>query len=390
MGKDKKILIVTNYFPPEKGAASNRMFSLVKGLSENHYSVSVVCPLPNYPQGKIADDYSGKLFQKKKESFGTIYRLWLWPSNSENKFIRMLSMLSFSLSLTLFFILKPIPKKVIIQYSPVFVGFTAVFWARLFSKKIILNVSDLWPLAGLEMGLLKKGFYYSILTKMERFCYQRANLILGQSKEILAHIEKLGVEKRLFLYRNFPDFKPPNISETKKVEGDIKLVYAGLLGVAQGLFKVCSTITFPENSSLHIFGAGPEANKIKALKKKNVFYHGEINREILHQKINDYQVGFVPLANRIYGSVPSKIFELSRLGLPILYFAGGEGEDIVKSKKIGWVIPVNNMEHFQSFIDSLSFEKLRDFQKKEVQRNAISSFNFKEQFLKLLLEIERN
>ena len=75
MGKDKDILVITNYFPPEKGAASNRMYSLVKGLSENNYSVSVVCPLPNYPLGKIADEYRGKLFQKKKEFDKNIFRL---------------------------------------------------------------------------------------------------------------------------------------------------------------------------------------------------------------------------------------------------------------------------------------------------------------------------
>jgi hypothetical protein len=72
-----------------------------------------------------------------------------------------------------------------------------------------------------------------------------------------------------------------------------------------------------------------------------------------------------------------------------LYFAGGEGADIVKNKELGWVIPVNNLGHLQHFVDTIDAEKLNDLQKKVVQRNAESSFNFKEQFLRLLLEIER-
>ena len=153
---NKEILIITNYYPPEKGAASNRIFLLVKGLSDNDYKVQVVCPFPNYPHGKIFPGFQKKLFSKTEEKHRTVNRLWLWPSNSSNKFIRLLSMLSFSFSLALFLIFKKTPKKVFIQYSPVFVGFTAVFWASLFRKKIILNVSDLWPLAGLEMGLIIK------------------------------------------------------------------------------------------------------------------------------------------------------------------------------------------------------------------------------------------
>jgi glycosyltransferase involved in cell wall biosynthesis len=388
MGKSKEILVVTSYYPPEKGAASNRLFSLVKGLSENDYSVTVVCPLPNYPHGIVFNDLKSSFFYKKKETYGTIYRLWIWPSNSENKFIRMLSMLSYSLSLSLFFILKRLPNKIIVQYSPVFVGFTSVFWGRIFGKKVILNVSDIWPLAGLEMGLLKKGFYYSLLTKMEGFCYSGSKLILGQSKEILAHIERFGVNKPLFLYRNFPEFTPPNIEDLPKVDGNIKLVYAGLLGVAQGLFKICSSISFPEKVSLHIYGTGPEAGKIKELNASNVYYHDEIEREELHEKLQDYQLGFVPLTNRIYGSVPSKIFELSRLGLPVLYFAGGEGEDIVKNNKLGWIVPVNNINALQNFIADLGVEKLKTFPKKEIQNNALDCFNFSEQFLRFINELE--
>jgi len=384
--KNKEVLIITNYFPPEKGAASNRLFSLVKGLSENEYNVKVVCPLPNYPQGKIFDGYRWKIFLKSKESFGTLYRLWIWPSNSSNKFLRLLSMLSFSLSLSLFFIFSKTPKKVLIQYSPVFVGFTSAFWASLFRKKIILNVSDLWPLAGLEMGLLSKGFYYSLLSKMETFCYRNAHLILGQSKEILTHIEKKGVSATLFLYRNYPDFKPQKPIE-KTTDKELKIVYAGLTGVAQGLHKICSSINLPKHISLHIYGAGSEAEQLKSLQKENIFYHGEIKREELHHKIQEFHLGFVPLANRIYGSVPSKVFELSRLGIPVLYMAGGEGENIVMDHQLGWVVPVNDINKLQSFMDVITIESLLQFPKLTVQNNATHYFDFSKQFNQLLEKI---
>lgn len=386
--KDKEILIVTNYFPPEKGAASNRIFSLAKALSNSNYNVSIVCPLPNYPKGNIFTEFKGKLFSKKEEEFSSTYRLWLWPSNSSNKFIRLLSMLSFSFSLSLFFIFKKNPKKIIIQYSPVFVGFTSVFWSFLFKKKVVLNVSDLWPLAGLEMGLLKKGMYFSLLSKMETFCYRKSHLILGQSQEILDYIKKQGIKKPLFLYRNIPDFKPPLVKNEPKIQ-EIKIVYAGLLGIAQGLYSICKNLKLPDHIQLHIYGNGPEAESINTLQKSNVFYHGEIDRELLNEKIEEFQIAFIPLKNRIYGSVPSKIFEQSCLGIPLLYYAGGEGELLVRNFKLGWTLPVNDSEALQSFIDQLTQEKLNEHPKIEVQKNAVNAFNFKNQFEKLISEIEK-
>ncbi len=376
---EKEILLITNYFPPEKGAASNRMFSLAEGLGKAGFKVKVVCPLPNYPTGKVFKDYSGKISTSENVSFGKITRLWVWPSNSANKFLRLLSMVSFSISLVLFFIFTKTPKKIFIQYSPVFVGFTAVCLGRLFSKKIILNVSDLWPLAGLEMGILKKGTYYSLLLKMERYCYRNADLIVGQSNEILVHISNFEKEKTSFLYRNIPDFEAPTITQLSFSE-EIKIVYAGLLGVAQGIFENCQRITFANNVSLHIYGAGPESEKIQDLKKQNIHFYGELSREDLHNELQNYDIAFIPLIKRIYGSVPSKIFEYTRLGLPVLYFAGGEGEDIVKKESLGWVVEVNDIKTLQDFINTISTTELNRFPKEAVQKNSVSAFDFKKQF----------
>lgn len=375
----KEILLITNYFPPEKGAAPNRMYGIAQGFGKADYSVNVVCPLPNYPNGKIFKNYRGKLTVSENTAFGKISRLWIWPSNSSNKFVRLLSMLSFSLSLTFFFIFKKVPKRIFIQYSPVFIGFTAVCLGRLFSKKIILNVSDLWPLAGLEMGILKIGPYYSLLLRMERFCYLHSNLVVGQSEEIIEHALTFDKEKPSFLYRNIPNFEVPIIKQRESSK-EIKIVYAGLLGIAQGLFDICQRITLPENVSLHIYGAGPESEKIQTLGIQSIHYYGELNREELHNELQNFDIAFIPLVKRIYGSVPSKIFEYIRLGLPVLYFAGGEGGDIVESESLGWVLPVNDFKALQNFIDTISEKKLEQFRKKMVQKNSISAFDFAKQF----------
>ncbi len=383
----KEILLITNYFPPEKGAASNRMFSLAEGLGNSGFKVKVVCPLPNYPTGKIFKDYSGKLSCSENASFGRISRLWVWPSNSTNKLVRLLSMVSFSISLALFFLFTKTPKKIFIQYSPVFVGFTAVCLGRLFSRKIILNVSDLWPLAGLEMGILKKGWYYSLLLKMERYCYRNSDIMVGQSEEILEHISIFENEKPSFLYRNIPNFSIPEVSERDSSQ-ELKIVYAGLLGMAQGLFQICQQLKFPKNISLHIYGAGPEAEKLNTLQKENVFFYGELDRDTLHKVLQEYDVAFIPLVKRIYGSVPSKIFEYTRLGLPVLYFAGGEGGDIVDKEELGWVIPVNNFEALQNFINTFSENELKHYSKEKVQKNSVSAFDFNKQFEAFTASIE--
>lgn len=388
MSKTKEVLIITNYFPPETGAASNRIFSLAKGLNEYNKHITIVTPLPNYPKGRIFPKYQRKLKITTEEEQMTIHRLWVFASNSKNKFIRLLAMLSYSFSLICFFSLKKIPNKVIIQSPPLIVAFISILFLKRKRRKIILNVSDLWPKAGLDLGAFKQNNTFKLLERMERFNYKNANLILGQSNEILDHISSIYPNKKMLLYRNFPDFPVSKIQSKSSINNSsLKLVYAGLLGVAQGLHKLISQLDY-QHVELHIYGSGSEKEKIEQFIKLNpqlpINYHGEISRKSLHTILPNYDLTIIPLSLRIYGSVPSKIFEYARLGIPMLYFAGGEGENIINEYGLGWTVPPGNYKELNDTLSKIAKKGVLDNSFKiYIQDTAIKAFNFDRQLQEL-------
>lgn len=374
----KDVLIITSYFPPEIGAASNRIFQLASGLQQNDFNVAVLTPLPNYPTGKIFEDYKGKFRHISEEKNITINRLWIYASNSKNKLLRLIAMLSYSFSLVWFFMWNNIPKTVIVQSPPLLVAFTSMLFLRNKNRNLILNVSDLWPIAGLELGALKKNFSYNMLEKIEHFNYKKANLILGQSEEILTHVTSLFPDKQTFLYRNYPDFHPPEIQQTSS-NGRLKIVYAGLLGIAQGIYKLCNELDY-SHIEFHIYGSGAEQLLIEEFISQHpnlpIIFHGRVTRDELHGLLMSYDIAIIPLLNRIYGSVPSKIFEYARLGLPMLYFGGGEGEDVIENNNLGWIATSGDYNDLNRVISSIKMGSLSLERKENIQHTAIQNFDF--------------
>jgi glycosyltransferase involved in cell wall biosynthesis len=325
---------------------------MAKALAK-HHEVTVLAPLPNYPTGSIFNGYKGMFFLKESLEGFTARRYWTYNTISKSAVKRGLSMFSFGFSM-LFEIrhwLREPPELVIVQNSPLLVSSFAIFYLKLFTKtKIVLNVSDLWPLSALELGAMKKGTFYFLLERLELYNYRKSVLILGQSQEIIDHVSRKVSDKAYFLYRNIPVLK--TTKEGVKVNSEEKscrLVYAGLLGVAQGVIDICHHIDFKAlGVEFHIYGKGNELEQIEHYidggKDTNVFYKGSFDADTIREKLKTYDFALVPLRNRIYGAVPSKIFELTLLHVPILFCGGGEGAEIIEKEGIGLVSEPGNFD----------------------------------------------
>ena len=160
------------------------------------------------------------------------------------------------------------------------------------------------------------------------------------------------------------------------------MVYAGLLGVAQGIHKLCIQLDYAD-LELHIYGQGAERSDIIDFIDKNpdlpIFFHGELTRLELLKVLPEYDMAIIPLLNRIYGSVPSKIFELAMLGLPVVYFGGGEGENIIKENGLGWIANAGDYSGLNRVINNISLDDLGPDKRQAIRETAIEKFNFRQQ-----------
>jgi glycosyltransferase involved in cell wall biosynthesis len=157
------------------------------------------------------------------------------------------------------------------------------------------------------------------------------------------------------------------------------------LGVAQGVLELCQKLELPANMELHIYGDGAEKVETEKLlstsQYANWHYHGMLNRNELHQQLQSCDIALIPLKTRIYGSVPSKIFEYSALGFPALYFGGGEGADMVNQHQLGWVAAVGDYAAINKKLMEISALQLGELAqiKQRVYQTAITEFDVKKQ-----------
>lgn len=340
-----KILVVSFYYTPELGAAPSRITNMAEGLKNQGVEVDVLTCLPNYPKGRIFEGYRRRFCKHEVIRGIHVYRYWAFATVSKNPLLRILGMLSFSFLLWCFALRFRKVKSydgIIVQSPPIMVAHSAIFlFKKVFRKKVVLNVSDLWPMSAVELGAVREGsLYHRVLERMERFIYKGADAIQGQSNEILRHIKTFVPEKPLFLYRNLQHALPAAPQEVKEENAPFRIVYAGLLGVAQDLLSLVENINFKElGAELHLYGGGNQTSKIEHYIQANdtgVTYHGYLPKEKVTEVLRHHDASIVPLAVNIKGAVPSKIFDLLPVSVPILLCGGGEAAEIVRNYGLGY------------------------------------------------------
>lgn len=346
------------------GAPQNRLYEMCSELKKLGADISIVTGMPNYPTGKIFNEYKGKFSTIEMLDGIEIKRYWLYASNTKKTFPRIWNMISFSMTVfcALYYLRKRKNDFIIVESPPLTLGEVGLILARLTGAKLIMNISDLWPLSARELGAINgDSFIYKALEWLERHLYKNAVFCMGQSQEIVDYLAEHGA-KEVYLFRNGVDpkrFSYNDIQKTKTDNAPLKIVYAGLLGFAQGIGGICKNINFKETKAeFHIYGAGGEQQQIidyiTTHPNCNIYYHGRVGRDEIPMVLGQADCTLVPLVKNIFGAVPSKIYESMAAGLPILFSGDGEGMRIVEENNLGWVSPALDYKHLETNIKHMT------------------------------------
>jgi Glycosyl transferases group 1 len=306
--------------------------------------------MPHYPYGEIKEGYKGKFFQKEVLNGVEVLRYAVFPDHSRSMLRRLVSMLTLSLSVVFSFpvLWQKKPTLIIAQSPPMAMPTLAVMFSWLLGAKLILNASDLWPRALVDLGVVRQGMLYRFLRLHERFLFWHTDGFLAQSIEIQEYIQEIISPKKtglpILLYRTGTDVSrfSPKLTYQQKSPA-FRMVYTGVLGIAHGLFPLCQSV-FDQLSGieLHIFGEGSERGDlvrwIAETKQKSVLWNPALAPENIPDLLSTFDAGLVVQRSPVLGTVPSKLYDYMAAGLPVIFIGAGEGAKLVRETGCGWVL----------------------------------------------------
>lgn len=358
-----RILILTQYFPPEAGAPQIRLKELAKGLRQSGHEITVVTALPNYPDGVIPPPYRGRwLLQDAVAGLEGIpvWRTWIYPVQRGRFWKRLLNYFSFVFSS--FWGLKRAGKQELLLFEspPLFLGITALLYSWRTKTRLIMNISDLWPESAVALGLVRSRCLIGAAAWLERTLYRRVWKLSVQTEGIRDSLWERGVprEKVTFLPNgvDLSLFEPRErdralARELGYAETDFVLLYAGTMGYAQGLESVLAAaeILLPERGVRFLFvGEGTEKPKLEAIVQEkglsNVRFVSFQPVQEMPRYFSLASASIVPLkkSKLFEGARPSKMFPALASETPVIYSGEGEAAALIRESGGGVVVEPEN------------------------------------------------
>lgn len=352
-----KILYISQYFPPEVGATQNRAVEMAENLVRLGHEVTVLTEFPNHPRGIIPPEYRRRWYQVARLRGIRVIRVWVYARPVKTFLTRIGFYLTFMVNAAVVGTLVRGRYDIVYATSPpYFVGVTGLWLSLVKRARFVFEVRDLWLKSAAELGELSNPHLLRLSGWLDKLYYRRARRIIAVTKGIYNELAARGLEEKLHLIYNGTNCDLMyDRGEGRRHElgwqGKFVVMYAGVLGIAQGLEQICAVIARfkAEKEFLFAFvGEGPVKHKIEQLQKEleldNLVLTGEVSREEIAEYISAADCCLVPLKKReiFLGALPSKMFDVMACSRPLILSVDGEARALVERVGAGLFVEPEN------------------------------------------------
>jgi len=350
------ILIVTNYFTPDSGAAAIRLTRLATLLHQEGHHITILTTMPHYPKGKIDDAYQGQWVVRETINGLNIVRVWLWATPHAHIRYKLMSQLSVMIVMALHGLRQPKPDVMLVESQPIFAAFAAMRLAMWKCTPYVLNVSDLWPDHLLSVGALTEhSRIYRLLRYLVNRLFCKATHIIAMSpaweRKIQGYIGDVTPTTVVYNGVDLEVFRPTldvqavthkyNIPDDKKV-----IAFVGTFATQYNFDVLLDAFHHLQNHpNIHclLVGQGSHSETIRQRLTDMPYVqwiqwvdHNEMPFIWNSVYITCWAMGKHPLYQ---GTIPAKVYEAFACGVPIIAATDGVSAEILEQSQAGIAVP---------------------------------------------------
>ncbi len=363
-----KILIISQYFPPEPEL---KISGLAKGLSKLGHRVTVLTGYPNYPSGKIYEGYSASGVSEEYYESVNVIRLPLIPDKNRNAIWRILNFLSFMVSVFFIGPFKANKPDIIWVYNPpLILGIPASFISFLYKAPFVVEIQDMWPETLEATGFVKSRFIIKTIDLIGKLQYKLSSGITVISEGFKKNIVSKGVaETKIHVIENwayeqesFSDDIDLELAREKGLAGKFNLLYAGNMGSAQGLsnlIEAANLLKDIKDIQFVMLGSGIEEGKLKEMTKnyslENVIFLGRLPMSMMTSMyaLSDALIVHLTDDPLFEITIPGKTQSCLLSGKPVIASVNGDAASLIERAEAGYTAEAMNPNSLASAVKSL-------------------------------------
>ena len=346
-----RILLLSQYFPPEVGATQTRMQAFAEHLAARGHQVTVICEFPNHPHGVVPPDYRGRIYEDDRSNPYRVLRVWVKASEEKTQRTRMQFYLSY---MAIAAAMAPVAGRadvVVATTPPLFTGVAGLALARINRAPFVLDVRDLWPAAAVSLMQISTGRTLRLAEWLERLLYRRAAAVVAVTKPFCEHVDRIrnaAPPTTLIPNGTLEMFLEAQPGDGRAVfgaaDGEFVVTFAGTHGIAQGLDTIVKAApSLAGEARFALVGDGPLKETLIQLAAEsgagNVDFHPQVPLTETPALLAASDALLVPLSAHptFRDFVPSKLIDSMAVGRPVIVSATGESARILEEAGAGVV-----------------------------------------------------
>lgn len=348
------VLYIHQHFSTRHGATGTRSYEMSRRLIAAGHRVTMICGA--YESSDLRSQVSGgvtehevdgirvlRIEQPYANRMGVLQR-----ATAFGRFARKATRVGRKLDADL----------VLATSTPLTVGIPGMKIATARRIPFVFEVRDLWPEIIIALGAIRNPAIIWYLRRLERRIYHSAHRIIALSPGMKDGICRTGIPPdRVEMIPNGCDldlFRPseePLEDERFGPPGDLRLVFTGAHGLANGLDAVLDAVSELKRRGeggirFHFIGQGGQRERLIARSRDEgledwVAWHEPMPKAELAEVLPRLDMGMQTLRNIPefhYGTSPNKFFDYIASGLPVLNNYPGWLADMIREHDCGMVV----------------------------------------------------